>query len=204
MHGNWLPVHECDGVVVCFVNNFRALYVDCTALFVLWTFRALYLGCVFMFFLFLLRSAGSGGINLKCSSEVHQNLAVSAIDLPRGRLQGFLQGMCEKIALVLLSECFPLDCVLKIRSYCGQKAAGSFITSIASLFASCPFVRVSYWWSLCLFVVNVSLYPLLWCVLAVVDALQGNGSNVVRIMPYMAVQFAAYEQFKKVSASSRL
>lgn len=27
---------------------------------------------------------------------------------------------------------------------------------------------------------------------------QGNGTNVLRIMPYMAVQFAAYEEYKKV------
>lgn len=26
----------------------------------------------------------------------------------------------------------------------------------------------------------------------------GNGTNVVRMLPYSAVQFAAYEQFKKV------
>ncbi len=28
---------------------------------------------------------------------------------------------------------------------------------------------------------------------------KGNGTNVVRIFPYAAVQFAAYEEFKKVS-----
>ncbi len=28
---------------------------------------------------------------------------------------------------------------------------------------------------------------------------KGNGTNVVRIFPYSAVQFAAYEEFKKVS-----
>ena len=28
---------------------------------------------------------------------------------------------------------------------------------------------------------------------------KGNGTNVVRIIPYMAVQFAAYEEYKKVS-----
>lgn len=28
---------------------------------------------------------------------------------------------------------------------------------------------------------------------------KGNGTNVVRIVPYVAVQFAAYEEFKKVS-----
>ncbi len=28
---------------------------------------------------------------------------------------------------------------------------------------------------------------------------KGNGTNVVRIVPYAAVQFAAYEEFKKVS-----
>lgn len=27
---------------------------------------------------------------------------------------------------------------------------------------------------------------------------KGNGTNVIRIVPYMAVQFAAYEEFKKV------
>ena len=27
---------------------------------------------------------------------------------------------------------------------------------------------------------------------------KGNGTNVVRIIPYVAVQFAAYEEFKKV------
>ena len=29
--------------------------------------------------------------------------------------------------------------------------------------------------------------------------LKGNGTNIVRIIPYTAVQFAAYEEFKKVS-----
>lgn len=29
-------------------------------------------------------------------------------------------------------------------------------------------------------------------------SLQGNGTNVLRIIPYSAVQFAAYEEFKKV------
>lgn len=29
---------------------------------------------------------------------------------------------------------------------------------------------------------------------------KGNGTNVVRIVPYVAVQFAAYEEFKKVSS----
>jgi len=29
--------------------------------------------------------------------------------------------------------------------------------------------------------------------------LKGNGTNIVRIFPYSAVQFAAYEQFKKAS-----
>lgn len=29
---------------------------------------------------------------------------------------------------------------------------------------------------------------------------KGNGTNVVRIMPYLAVQFAAYEEYKKVKA----
>lgn len=28
---------------------------------------------------------------------------------------------------------------------------------------------------------------------------KGNGTNVVRIVPYVAVQFAAYEELKKVS-----
>jgi hypothetical protein len=28
---------------------------------------------------------------------------------------------------------------------------------------------------------------------------QGNGTNVIRIIPYCAVQFAAYEEYKKVS-----
>lgn len=28
---------------------------------------------------------------------------------------------------------------------------------------------------------------------------QGNGTNVLRIVPYMAVQFAAYEEYKKVN-----
>ena len=28
---------------------------------------------------------------------------------------------------------------------------------------------------------------------------KGNGTNVARIVPYVAVQFAAYEEFKKVS-----
>lgn len=27
---------------------------------------------------------------------------------------------------------------------------------------------------------------------------KGNGTNVMRIVPYVAVQFAAYEEFKKV------
>ena len=27
---------------------------------------------------------------------------------------------------------------------------------------------------------------------------KGNGTNVVRIIPYVAVQFAAYEEYKKV------
>lgn len=31
---------------------------------------------------------------------------------------------------------------------------------------------------------------------------KGNGTNVVRIIPYVAVQFAAYEEFKKVYSSS--
>ena len=30
------------------------------------------------------------------------------------------------------------------------------------------------------------------------SCLQGNGTNVLRIIPYMAVQFAAYEEYKKV------
>lgn len=29
--------------------------------------------------------------------------------------------------------------------------------------------------------------------------LKGNGTNIIRIIPYTAVQFAAYEEFKKVS-----
>jgi len=29
--------------------------------------------------------------------------------------------------------------------------------------------------------------------------LKGNGTNIVRIIPYTAVQFAAYEEFKKVN-----
>ena len=28
---------------------------------------------------------------------------------------------------------------------------------------------------------------------------KGNGTNVMRIIPYVAVQFAAYEEYKKVS-----
>ena len=28
---------------------------------------------------------------------------------------------------------------------------------------------------------------------------KGNGTNVIRIVPYVAVQFAAYEEYKKVS-----
>ena len=32
----------------------------------------------------------------------------------------------------------------------------------------------------------------------VVGYFKGNGTNVVRIIPYVAVQFAAYEEFKKV------
>jgi solute carrier family 25 phosphate transporter 23/24/25/41 len=28
--------------------------------------------------------------------------------------------------------------------------------------------------------------------------MRGNGTNVIRIVPYSAVQFASYEQFKKV------
>ena len=28
--------------------------------------------------------------------------------------------------------------------------------------------------------------------------LQGNGTNVVRIIPYTSVQFASYEEYKKV------
>ena len=32
---------------------------------------------------------------------------------------------------------------------------------------------------------------------------KGNGTNVVRIIPYMAVQFAAYEEYKKVSIYNR-
>ena len=31
---------------------------------------------------------------------------------------------------------------------------------------------------------------------------KGNGTNVVRIIPYVAVQFAAYEEFKKVCNTS--
>jgi hypothetical protein len=31
--------------------------------------------------------------------------------------------------------------------------------------------------------------------------LRGNGTNIIRIFPYSAVQFAAYEQFKKVRRS---
>ena len=31
---------------------------------------------------------------------------------------------------------------------------------------------------------------------------KGNGTNVVRIVPYIAVQFAAYEEFKKVKQPS--
>ena len=27
---------------------------------------------------------------------------------------------------------------------------------------------------------------------------KGNGTNIVRIIPYVAVQFAAYEEYKKV------
>ena len=30
---------------------------------------------------------------------------------------------------------------------------------------------------------------------------KGNGTNVVRIIPYVAVQFAAYEEFKKVCST---
>ena len=30
---------------------------------------------------------------------------------------------------------------------------------------------------------------------------KGNGTNVIRIVPYVAVQFAAYEEFKKVCPS---
>ncbi len=30
--------------------------------------------------------------------------------------------------------------------------------------------------------------------------MKGNGTNVIRIFPYSAVQFAAYEQFKTVPA----
>ena len=30
---------------------------------------------------------------------------------------------------------------------------------------------------------------------------KGNGTNVIRIVPYSAVQFAAYERFKKVCPS---
>jgi len=33
---------------------------------------------------------------------------------------------------------------------------------------------------------------------------KGNGTNVARIIPYVAVQFAAYEEFKKVSCSPGL
>lgn len=29
--------------------------------------------------------------------------------------------------------------------------------------------------------------------------MRGNGTNVIRIVPYSAVQFASYEQFKKVT-----
>lgn len=29
--------------------------------------------------------------------------------------------------------------------------------------------------------------------------MQGNGTNVIRIIPYTAIQFAAYEEYKKVS-----
>lgn len=32
--------------------------------------------------------------------------------------------------------------------------------------------------------------------------LKGNGTNIIRIFPYSAVQFAAYEQLKKVSMSN--
>ena len=32
---------------------------------------------------------------------------------------------------------------------------------------------------------------------------KGNGTNVMRIIPYVAVQFAAYEEYKKVRRSGR-
>jgi len=32
--------------------------------------------------------------------------------------------------------------------------------------------------------------------------IKGNGTNIVRIIPYTAVQFAAYEEFKKVCKKS--
>lgn len=37
-----------------------------------------------------------------------------------------------------------------------------------------------------------------------VPVFQGNGTNIVRIVPYTAVQFAAYEEFKKVSKKCKL
>ena len=33
---------------------------------------------------------------------------------------------------------------------------------------------------------------------------KGNGTNVMRIIPYVAVQFAAYEEFKKVMCTEKI
>ena len=38
----------------------------------------------------------------------------------------------------------------------------------------------------------------IWREEGVLGYFKGNGTNVVRIVPYVAVQFAAYEEFKKV------
>ncbi len=38
----------------------------------------------------------------------------------------------------------------------------------------------------------------IWREEGIIGYFKGNGTNVVRIVPYVAVQFAAYEEFKKV------
>jgi hypothetical protein len=38
----------------------------------------------------------------------------------------------------------------------------------------------------------------MWVEEGFVGFMRGNGTNVIRIVPYSAVQFASYEQFKKV------
>ena len=41
----------------------------------------------------------------------------------------------------------------------------------------------------------------MWYEEGLVGFLRGNGTNVIRIVPYSATQFAAYEKYKRVSNS---